>query len=119
MESRAGASACELLYGRAIRDGLWPVAPTRPTEQQRAAVGTLQSSRERAVSDQCARRGARLPQRFQPGQEVRLQDTSTKRWTLKGKIMGAASVKGRSFWVRTEDSAELRRNERFIRPEQD
>ena len=108
-----GFSPAQMFFGRRLR-GLLPVSPaTTLTFDQQTAMQQRQqhAAREKQRFDS----RAKPLQPFNIGDNVRLQDPKTKRWTGKGKVV-AVHENGRSYSV-DFDGRITSRNRQLLRPE--
>ena len=108
-------SPSEMVFGQIMRDNL-PISRRLFKPQARYEV----EKRLREVREERDRRN-RAVKPFQhpllhPGQPVRLQDPSTKRWTRTGTIIDFGSNE-REYRVKAENGRILRRNRKFLKPE--
>ena len=107
-------SPAQIIFGHAVRDSL-PAhrenfAPTQRFEVERR----LQEVRELRNSSTSKEQGRELPLLF-PGQIVRVQDPSTKRWTKIGTVINFGK-NDREYLVKVEGTT-YRRNRRFLKPQ--
>ena len=109
--SREG-SALERFYGRSVRTYQPELVKKKIHHQEIIAA---RGEKQRKIADKLGRRSK---DDFKEGDDVLCQDMSTKRWTIKGKIVeGREAEDGsvRSFVIKKENGRTTIRNSRHLK----
>ena len=108
-------SPAQLVFGRHLNDSLpfsrQMLRPQNRYEIERRRLEIREGQRQK--NNASKRRELPL---LRPGQRVRFQDPSTKRWEHTGKVIGFGET-DRDYWVKDDEKARrYRRNRRHITP---
>ena len=116
--SSTGYSPEELLMGRKIRTTLPTLEKNlQPKWPSRAAVKERdEQEKARQAYYYNRRHGARLLPVLQPGDAVRSKLDHEKSWSPPA-VISSESITPRSYIIKTQQGAELRRNRRHLQPE--
>ena len=106
-----GASPAQMFFGRRQRTTL----PALHNAYDIIDTEEVARQRRKDIGDATEQPGDAEPE-LKPGQRVRVQDPMSKKWTLKGSLVGITDTK-RSYEIDFDDGRRAIRNRIYVRPD--
>ena len=105
-----GSSPTQLLKSRKLQDNLPKFHMSRPLKPQQDLLQERMKLKQR---DDVKLPNQKVFEKFQPGNQVVVQDPQSKEWSLRRKIL--KQVAPRSLEVKVDEKTILRRNQQQLR----